>query len=111
MSKLIKDNGEYAVKETGEAVSYAFEFAVYDSIADAETSLGKDKVLANLNRISKSDANNTAREKAKVVNGHSSRKPMSAEQKAESKAKRKSDKELLDIIKSKGLSIEDLRNV
>jgi len=117
MSKSIKASGEYTVKDTGEQVSYDFEYAVLDGstsqekINDAIELLGADKVAKDIQRMVKLDANNIAREKAKSANGHSTRATMTEEQKAEAKAKRQADKTLLDLIKSKGLSLSDIENI
>ena len=100
MSKLIKSQGQYTVKESGENVGYEFEFIAFDSFQDAVDELGEDNVLKLVQRMTKVDANNTAREKAKVENGHSTRKPMSEEEKAEKKEQRTQDKAMLNKIKA-----------
>ena len=107
MSKNITAQGSYKAP-TGEDVSYDFNYVVIDSIEDAIATLGEDKVKSTIQRMLKIDANNIAREKAKSENGHSSRKPMSEEQKAQAKQQRQADKELLAMLKSKGLSLKDL---
>lgn len=100
MSKEIQSSGKYTVKETGEAVSYDFTFQAFDSIDDVLEGLGEAKVLALVQRMVKVDANNTAREKAKSANGHSTRAVMTEEEKAEKKASRQADKELLEALKN-----------
>ena len=105
--KTIQASGKYTAPDNSEVV-YDFEYPVIDSVNDAIANLGEDKVKTLVQRILKVDANNLAREKAKVENGHSSRKPMSEEEKAVAKQKRLADKELLNILKSKGLTLEDL---
>ena len=107
MAKTIEAQGSYKAP-TGEDIAYSFNYVVIDSIEDAINELGEEKVKSNIQRMLKLDANNIAREKAKVANGHSTRKPMTEEQKAEAKAQRKADKDLLAILKSKGLTIDDL---
>lgn len=107
MSKTITAQGSYN-SPTGESITYDFNYVVIDSIDDAVDTLGEDKVKACIQRMLKIDANNTAREKAKVENGHSTRKPMSEEEKAQAKQKRQADKELLSLLKSKGLTLADL---
>lgn len=99
MSKTIEAQGEYKVKSTGEMVQYDFEYVAFDSLEEAIEQLTEAEVLKRVQRMTKVDASNTARESAKVANGHSSRKAMSEEEKAEAKAKRAQDKALLDKIK------------
>lgn len=110
MSKNITAQGSYKAP-TGEDISYDFTYTVIDSIDDAISTLGEDKVKSSIQRMLKIDANNIAREKAKTENGHSSRKPMTEEQKAQAKQQRQADKELLATLKSKGLSLKDLLNL
>ena len=100
MSKVIEAVGEYKVKATGVSVSYEFEFVAYDNLQDAIDTLGEDKVFKIFQRQVKVDAGNTAREDAKVKNGHSTRKAMSEEEKAQAKAERQANKALLDKIKA-----------
>ena len=107
MSKTITAQGTYKAP-TGEDVTYDFSYLVIDSVDDAIGSIGEDKVKSLTQRMLKIDANNVAREKAKVENGHSARKPMTEQEKQEAKAKRQADKELLNILKSKGLTLKDL---
>ena len=98
--RTIKSSGKYTVKETGLNEEYDYEFESFDSIDDALDSLGEAKCLALIQRMVKVDANNTAREKAKVANGHSTHKPMSEEEKAEKKAERATNKKLLEALKA-----------
>lgn len=109
--------GIYNVKESGEKVSYDFDYLVLQGdtaeakIESAISELGADKVAGSLQRIIKVDANNTAREKAKVANGHSARQPMTEEQKATAKADRTANKEILEALKAKGLTLADIANL
>ena len=100
MSNEINSSGNYTVKETGESVSYDFTYNAFDNINDCIETLSEAKVLALVQRMVKVDANNTAREKAKSVNGHSTRAVMTEEQKAEKKAERAADKGLLEALKA-----------
>lgn len=100
MSKTITSTGEYNVKDTNEKVSYSFEYEQFDNLNDAIEQLGETKVLRDVQRMTKLDANNTSREKAKTENGHGTRKAMTEEQKAEAKEERKQNKALLDRIKN-----------
>lgn len=111
MAKTVEGTGTYKVKETGEEITYSFEYESIESVDDAVSLLTEAKVKSLVQRMIKLDANNIAREKAKVSNGHSTRQPMTEEQKAENKAQRQADKSLLDLIKTKGLSLEDLKNM
>ena len=110
MAKTVIAQGSYKAP-TGIEVTYDFDYQVLSEqeIQDLDAILpgaGKDT-----QRMRKIDANNAAREKTKSENGHSSRKPMSEEQKAQAKAARQADKELLAVLKQKGLSLKDLMNL
>jgi len=95
----IKSNGVYTVKETGESVSYDFTYQSFLSMDDAIETLGEATCLKSIQRMTKVDSNNTAREKAKVVNGHSTRQPMTEEEKAKNKAERSQNNALLKALK------------
>lgn len=100
MSTDINTSGNYTAKETGERQTYDFTYQSYDSIDDCLEALGEVKVLALFQRMVKVDANNNAREKAKVANGHSTRVAMSEEEKAQKKAERSADRALLERLKA-----------
>lgn len=104
-------SGTYTVKESGEDVGYDYQYDVIDSVQDAVDSLGEDKVKSTLQRMLKVDANNIAREKARTAGGHSTRAVMTEDQKAEAKTQRKADRELLTMIKTKGLSLSDIEGI
>lgn len=110
MSKNITAKGSYTSPD-GKDISYEFEYTAFDSLQDAITTLTEAQVLKCVQRMVKIDANNTTREATKAVNGHSARKPMTEEQKAEAKQERQSNKELLALLKEKGLSIADIQNL
>lgn len=111
MAKKIQGTGQYK-SPAGENVTFSFEYEAFDSLQDAVAVLGEADVLALVQRMVKVDASNTSREKAKVANGHSVRKAMSEEDKAEAKKERQANKALLDAIHAKGIgSIEDLRKL
>ena len=107
----VSASGTYKVKETGEAVVYTYDYQVVTSVEACIADIGEDKVKALIQRMLKVDANNVAREKAKVENGHSTRQPLTEEQKAQKKSERLADRTLLDLLKSKGLSIEDIQGM
>lgn len=100
MSKTIQASGEYKSKKSGENVGYEYEYSAYDNLQDAIDTLGEDKVFKLVQRMTKVDASNTAREGAKVANGDSTRVAMTEEAKAEAKAERQANKALLDKIKA-----------
>ena len=110
MAQTIQDKGKYKAP-SGQDVEYPFEFLEFSSIQDAVASLTDAKVLKLINRMSKVDANNTTREKAKVVNGHSTRVEMTAEQKAEAKAQRAVQKNIMDILKAKGIDLANIKSI
>ena len=97
MSKQIESQGQYKNKE-GSQVSYEFTYTAFDNMTDALEVLGEDKALKCIQRMTKVDANNTSREKAKVANGDSTHKAMTEEQKAEGKAKRAEQKLLMQAL-------------
>jgi hypothetical protein len=111
MAKTIQSTGNYTVKATGQEVAYEFEYQAFDNLADAVASLGEDKALQTIQRMVKVDANNLARESAKVNNGHSERKPMSEEEKALKKVERQANSEILKLIKAKGLNLDELKGL
>lgn len=111
MSKTIEAQGTYKVKDTGEDVSYEFNYSSIESVEDCIELLGEDKTKSLLQRMIKVDANNLAREKAKSVNGHSSRVVLTEEQKAERKVTRQADRDLLSVLKEKGLTIADIQGM
>ena len=102
--KIIESQGEYTVKATGAKVNYAFSFMAFDNLSDAIATLGEAKVFEAVQRMTKVDANNTAREKAKSSNGHSTVVKQTEEQKAKAKVARQADKALLVALKAKGIS-------
>ena len=99
MGNVIKSSGEYKSKTSGETVGYEFEYVAFTDLNDAIELLGEPEVLKRVQRMTKVDASNTAREAAKTANGDSTRKAMSEEDKAERKAERASNKALLDKLK------------
>lgn len=109
--RTLKDKGQYTVKETGDIINYEFEFPVYDDLADIADSIGDEVGTRTVNRQAKVDNNNVAREKAKSANGHSTRTPLTAEQKAENKATRQANSSLLDALKAKGLTLADIESM
>lgn len=111
MSKEITAQGQYSVKDSGEVVTYDFSYLVLDSVQDAIDTLGEEKVRSLIQRQIKVDANNLEREKTKAKNGHSSRPVMSEEDKAKAKAERAELRSIAQILKQKGLSLEDIENL
>ena len=109
MSKTIESQGQYTLKDTGEVIQYPFSYREFTDFNDLVATLGQDEVLKSCQRMEKVDKNNLAREKAKVANGHSTRKLMTEEEKAEAKAQRAQNKKLLEVLKAKGISsLEEL---
>jgi hypothetical protein len=111
MAKTIEAQGSYKNPDSKEDVYYSFDYLVIDSVKDSIDELGEDKVKSLVQRMLKMDANNVAREKAKTLNGHSTRQPLSEEEKSKRKAQRQVDKELLAMLKSKGLTAKDLADL
>ncbi len=96
--KELTSTGQYGVKGTGEVITYDYSYVVYDSITDVIAAVGEAKLLATYQRQTKVDCNNVAREAAKTRNGHSTRVPLTEEQKVERKAARAQDKDMLSKI-------------
>lgn len=100
MSEVINGSGEYKSKKSGNMVGYTFEYASFEDLQDAIDTLGEEKVFKLVQRMTKVDASNNAREGAKAENGDSTRKAMSEQEKAEAKVERQANKALLDKIKA-----------
>ncbi len=108
-----KASGVYAAPDKTE-VGFSYEYMVFegttaqDLVNDAVAVLGVQEVAKRLQSEIKTNAGNTAREKAKSDNGHSTRKPMTEAEKAEAKVKRQEKDTVYNILKDRGLSIADL---
>ena len=109
--KEVTNSGSYTSKKTNQDVAYSYTYDVIDSVADAINTLGEDKVKALIQRMLKVDANNLAREKAKTLNGDSTRKPLSEQEKADRKIERQGNAELLKVLKSKGFTLKTLQDL
>ena len=96
---------------TGETVTTEFEYPAYESIEEAIAELTEGKVLAMVNQTKKEDISNVTRENSKVTNGHSTRKVVTEEEKAERKLARQADKALLQALKAKGLTADDIASL
>jgi hypothetical protein len=98
--------------EAGQVIQVPFVYPAYESVDEAKAAIGEVKLVAMINQTVKEDNGNVARESAKAKNGHSTRAPMTDEEKAQAKAKRQAEKSILDALKAKanaeGVSIEDL---
>lgn len=109
--KTVTTSGSYKNPQ-GVDVNYSYSFSEFENLTEAIAELGEAEVLKLVQRMTKVDANNTSREKAKVANGHSTRKVLTEEQKAINKADRHNAKALLDLIKSKGVTnVADLASL
>jgi hypothetical protein len=100
----INETGSYRGKD-GAIKSFTFSFEEFASVDEAIATLGEAGTLAKINRMHKLDASNPAREAAKVATGDSTRRVLTAAEKAEAKQARQLDRALLDKIKA--LSAED----
>lgn len=107
--RTINTEGSYKAPN-GAEVKFPVSFQEFESLQDAVAGVGGEaEALKLIQRMVKVDAGNTAREKAKVANGHSTHKPQTEEQKAAAKAERASNKALIEALKAKGVkSVEDL---
>ncbi len=103
--RTVKGEGSYTRKADNADVAYSFEYKVLESLED----MSEAEILALCNRMLKVDGNNTSREKAKVANGDSTARILTAEEKEARKAGRKADSELLKALKAKGMTLEDLQ--
>jgi len=106
--RTIKGEGSYTRKATGEEIIYQYDYKVLEDISD----VSEVELLKLANRMLKQDGNNPAREKAKSLNGDSSVKPLTPEQKEANKQARKADGADLKMIreeaKRQGISVIDL---
>ena len=107
MARVVKGQGCYTRKATGEEISYDFEYKVLENVGD----VSEAELLALANRMLKVDGNNVSREKAKTANGDSTARLLTPEQKEANKLSRKADSNLLKLIKAKGLSEADLADL
>ncbi len=111
--RKVNAQGTYTVPKdfdnAGEVITFDYEYEVYDSLQEAIEGLGgEDKVLAMLNQTHKEDCRNNASGRAKAQNGHSPERTLTPEEKEKRKAQRQADRQLLKLIKEKGLSLADL---
>jgi hypothetical protein len=102
--RKVQGEGTYTRKSDGTEISYSFEYEVVESIKD----IGEAEALALINRMLKVDANNVAREKAKVANGDSTARVLTPEQKEANKKARKELSDLVKLGKAKGMSVADI---
>ena len=114
--RTISAQGSYTVgkefPDAGTETSFDFEYTVYDTLQEAVSGLGGDKkALAMLNQTHKEDCRNNASGSAKSENGHSTRVALTPEEKEARNTERKADRELLAVLKSKGLSLKDLMSM
>ena len=105
------NTGSYKSKKSGQDVSYSYEYEVLtpaqvEALESAYVGAGK-----LTQRMLKVDANNLAREKAKTLNGDSTRKPLTEQEKAQRKSERQANTQLLAVLKAKGLTLTDLENL
>lgn len=107
--KNITSQGKYGYED--KEYDFEFSYPVFDSLNDAVENLGEDSVLKTLQRMVKVDSQNKARETARAKNGHSSRVALTEEEKAERKEKRADDRKILQALKAKGLSLEDIASL
>ena len=104
--KKLQDSGNYINKADNSVINFSFDYPVYEDKSEVDS----DSLLALANRMAKLDCRNKASLKAQADNGHNAR-TMSEEERAEAKAKRKVNQTLLDAIKAKGLSLEDIASM
>ena len=120
MSNIVKAELTYTVlpefKDAGTKVTVPFEYrALTDDEKDALTEVGNEiglpKLAAMTQQTMRENAGNNAREAAKLLNGHSNRKVMSEQDKADAardRAVRKqalSDPDVIALLRSKGIKI------
>lgn len=112
MAKKLKDSGSYNIPQgfnnAGDTIDYTYEYNIFTSLADAESTIGEDKAIEYLNYAEKIKSNNSARVKAKSANGHSTARTLSPEAKARLKESRKQKNRIVQLAKSKGLTPEQL---
>lgn len=94
----------------GNVVSVSLDIDIPESLGAMRAELTDAGVYALALRQYKADAGNAERARLQAVNGHSTVKLMTAEDKAKSKIKRLEDKALLQAIKAQGLTLADIEN-
>ena len=103
MTDKLNGTGEYKSK-TGTKVQYEYEYSVLSPEQVSDLNVIFESAGKLVQRMLKVDANNTAREKAKSVNGDSTRTAMTEEEKAQAKVKRATQRELLKRLEEKGIT-------
>ena len=114
--RKVQAQGSYSIPKefdnAGAEVTFDFSYEIYDTLAEAIKELGgESKVLAMINQTHKEDSRNNANSAAKSKNGHSTRTALTPEEKEKRNLERKADRDLLKVLKSKGLSLKDLMNM
>uniref|UniRef100_A0A6M3LHY0 Uncharacterized protein n=1 Tax=viral metagenome TaxID=1070528 RepID=A0A6M3LHY0_9ZZZZ len=109
--RTITAQGSYTSPISQKEVNFDFSYLAFDSADDIVSNSSEAKLVKDYNRMSKLDASNTARESAKVANGDSTRKPLTEEEKSANKAERKTNSEIIKLLKAKGLSLSDIENL
>ena len=106
--RKVQGEGKYTVEDTGQEVSYPYEFRVFEDKADIELEV----LLSLANRQEKVDCNNEARVKARAANGHSTARVLTPEEKEQRKSQRKEDNADLKAIKAEakrqGMSVAEM---
>lgn len=115
MSKIIELEIKYNVPEqfenAGEVITGSCEWIMYDNLDEMVNALGEDKVYVLAKKADKVGTQNNARLKLMSSNGHSTREPLSEEEKAKRKTQRKADRELVRLLKEKGLTAKDIQEM
>ena len=102
--RTVKGQGSYTRKVDGSDVSYDFEYRVVEDISD----LPEGEIIALVNRMLKVDGNNTSREKAKSVNGDSTARIMTAEEKEANKVKAKAGRDFDKALRARGINVSTM---
>jgi len=122
--RKVQAQGSYSIPKefdnAGADVTFDFEYEIFDEgdiKIELISSSAKDvyktpaHALATLNQTRKEDCRNNANGSAKSKNGHSTRIALTPEEKEKRNLERKADRDLLKVLKSKGLSLKDLMNM
>ena len=96
---------------SGDVVSLTKELELAETFDEMIEQLGENKVYSLALRQYKVDFGNNERAKLQAVNKHSSVKLMTEEEKAEKKSERVKNKALVELLKSKGLTLQDIENM
>lgn len=97
--------------DAGSTVAGTTSYTSYTSLDEMSKELGEQETYRLAKKQYKIEVQNTARVKLQSENGHSVRAPQTEEAKSEAKKQRTENKAILEALKAKGLSLDDVNNM